>query len=83
MPEAFPNLVRRILPSATNETIATIQSLYQWPDAAPEQLAWKWTADAIFICHYLAIAEALDMSTRRYVMSIPPAYHGFDSLCKW
>ncbi|KEF60966.1 uncharacterized protein A1O9_02530 [Exophiala aquamarina CBS 119918] len=80
MPEGFPSLVRRILPSATDETIARIQALYQWPDAAPEQLAWQWTADAVFVCHSIAIAEALETSTRRYVMSIPPAYHGLDSL---
>jgi len=75
-------MVRMILPSATNETIARIQSLYQWPDTAPEQLAWQWTADAIFVCHNLAFAAALESSTRRYVMSIPPAYHGLDSRCK-
>ncbi|KAK5064979.1 hypothetical protein LTR84_000814 [Exophiala bonariae] len=78
MPEAFPELVRRILPSSTNEIISTIQSLYQWPDAAPEQLAWQWTADAVFACHSLALAKAANTSTRRYIMSIPPAYHGLD-----
>lgn len=82
MPEAFPSLVRRILPSTSNATIATIQSLYNYPLNLPEKLAWDWTGDAVFFCHALALAEKYKDITKRYVMSIPPAVHAQDLSCE-
>ncbi|KIX09168.1 uncharacterized protein Z518_00247 [Rhinocladiella mackenziei CBS 650.93] len=78
MPEAFPSLVRRILPSASNVTIATIHSFYRYPPSLPEKLAWDWTGDAVFFCHALAMIGKYGGRARKYVMSIPPAVHGQD-----
>jgi hypothetical protein len=80
MPEAFPSLVRRILPAAANATIAKIQALYTYPKNLPEKLAWDWTGDAVFFCHALTLA-AKYKDARRYIMSIPPAIHGQDTSC--
>lgn len=78
MPELFPSIVRRIIPSASNQTIANIESQYQYPTNHTEELAWEWTGDAVFFCHSYGIAEAMPNVTRRYIMTVPPATHGED-----
>lgn len=81
MPASFPSLVRRILPSASNATIAAIQSLYSYPLDLPEKLAWDWTSDAVFLCHTLALMKKYERIAKKYMMSIPPAIHGQDLSC--
>ena len=80
MPEAFGELVRRVLPTATNETIANIQSNYDFGDT-PEKLAWDWTMDMAFSCNAANVAAAFKDSARRYIFSVPPATHGQDLMC--
>lgn len=80
MPEAFGELVRRVLPTATNETIAEIQSNYQFGDT-PEKLAWDWTMDIVFSCNAANVAAAYRDVARRYIFSAPPATHGQDLMC--
>ncbi|KAJ6786238.1 hypothetical protein PWT90_04910 [Aphanocladium album] len=78
MPDAFPALVRRMLPDASNETIASIQSHYN--PQVPEQLAWDWTTDVVFACQAYNLANALPDRTNFFINSIPPAAHGQDLL---
>jgi carboxylesterase type B len=80
MPEAFPALVRRIMPGASNETIASIQAQYK--PLEPAQLAWDWTTDAIFACNDYNLANEFSQVSKRYIMSIPPAIHGQDVYCE-
>ncbi|KAL2106177.1 hypothetical protein VUR80DRAFT_7098 [Thermomyces stellatus] len=75
MPEAFGELVRRVLPTATNETIAEIQSHYDFGDI-PEKLAWDWTMDTVFSCNAANVAAAYKDAARRYIFSVEPATHG-------
>lgn len=82
MPAGFGSLVRRILPSASNATIATIQSLYNYSPELPEKLAWDWTGDAVFFCHALDLIKKHEISAKKYIMSIPPAVHGQDLSCE-
>lgn len=79
MPAAFPSLVRRMLPGASHETIASIQAKYH--PQVPAQLAWDWTTDAVFACPVYNLANALSDRTHFYINSIPPAAHGEDVLC--
>lgn len=76
MPQAFPDLVRKILPTANNATIATIQVHFPYPPGLPEELAWDWTTAIIFECNAYNLATAFKDRARRYIMSIPPATHG-------
>lgn len=78
MPAAFPSLVRKVLPGASNATLAQIQSLYSWPTGFPQQLAWDWTGDEVFFCPALSLAETYADRTYRYIMSVPPAVHAQD-----
>ena len=80
MPGAFGELVRRVLPTASNETIAEIQSHYDYGDK-PETLAWDWTTDMVFSCNSANLAAAYKDTTRRYIFSVPPAIHGQDLMC--
>lgn len=80
-PEHFPINVRQIMPHASDQVVSAIQSLYH-PET-PAQLAWDWTTDAIFSCNSYNLAKALPNKSRRYVMSTPPAVHGFDEWCKF
>ena len=82
MPQAFPDLVRRILPTASKATIAAIQAHFPYPLDLPEELAWDWTTAIIFECNAYNLATAYKDKTRRYIMSIPPAVHGEDMTCK-
>ncbi|KAJ3492194.1 hypothetical protein NLG97_g5451 [Lecanicillium saksenae] len=78
MPDAFPALVRRMLPGTSNETVAAIQNQYH--PHVPEQLAWDWTTDVVFACQAYNLANALPDRTNFYINSIPPAAHGQDIL---
>ena len=82
MPERFPRLARKLMPTATNETLAKLQALYQ-PLSEPAQLSWDWTTDAIFGCNAQNIAKAYGDRARRYIMSVPPATHGQDVFCEY
>ena len=81
MPDGFPSLARGILTSASNETIAALQAMYT-NLAEPAQLAWDWTTDIIFACNAYNLANAFSDRARRYIMSIPPAFHGMDISCE-
>ena len=81
MPEAFGALVRRVLPTATNKTIADIQSYYDF-GGTPEKLAWDWTLDILFACNAANLAAAYNTKSRRYIFSVPPSVHGQDLTCK-
>ncbi|KAH9984344.1 Alpha/Beta hydrolase protein [Xylariaceae sp. FL0662B] len=76
MPARFPVVVRMLMPTASNETIADIQSNYQ--PLVPNQLAWDWTTDVIFACNAYNLATALPKKSKRYIMSQPPGIHGQD-----
>ncbi|KAK2785070.1 hypothetical protein FQN53_007963 [Emmonsiellopsis sp. PD_33] len=78
MPEAFPELVRRILPGASNATITSIEARFPYPAGKPEEMAWDWTTAIVFECNVQNIAKAYKAKTHRYIMSIPPATHGQD-----
>jgi len=82
MPEAFPELVRKILPTASNATIASIEAHFPYPADRPEELAWDWTTAMIFECNAYNVAKAFKENTHRYIMSIPPAMHGQDVICE-
>lgn len=82
MPEAFPDLVRKILPAASDATITSIEEHFPYPADLPEELAWDWTTAIIFECNAYNVANAFKRKTHRYIMSIPPATHGQDVLCK-
>jgi len=82
MPARFPSLVRKILTSASNETVAGIEATYNSSLSEPAQLAWDWTTDVIFACNAYNIANAYENRTRRYILSTPPATHGMDLNCK-
>ncbi|KAF2185571.1 putative lipase 2 [Zopfia rhizophila CBS 207.26] len=76
MPEGFPALLRRILPTASNETIATIRAQYAYSE--PPQLTGDWTTDVIYGYNAYNVANAFRDRTRRYIMPIPPGTHGQD-----
>ncbi|KAK2776710.1 hypothetical protein FQN53_002502 [Emmonsiellopsis sp. PD_33] len=81
MPENFPTIVKRVFPSASNETIKRIQDLFPLKDdEPPEKLAWDWTTSVLFACTSENIARAYAKigKGRRYFLSAPPATHGFD-----
>lgn len=80
-PEYFAVLARRILPGASDETVAALQERY-WHPEEPGRLGRDWTTDVIWACNAYNIANALAGRTKRYVMSAAPAYHGQDMLCK-
>jgi hypothetical protein len=80
MPEAFPNLVRPVFPTASKETIERIASLFPYPPETPEKLAWDWLTAIVFACHSQSVANAYRNRARRYVLSVPPATHGYDAL---
>jgi hypothetical protein len=81
MPTNFPILVRQIFSTASNETIAHIQSHYDFADN-PAKLAWDWTTDVIFGCNAANLASAYQDRARRYIFSAPPAVHGQDMFCE-
>ena len=81
MPENFPSLVRQIFGTASNETVAHIQSSYDFADNTAK-LAWDWTTDVIFACNAANLASAYQESARRYIFSAPPAVHGQDLACE-
>ena len=82
MPEGFPFLVRQILPTASDKSIAYIQSHYNFTDN-PSKLAWDWSTDVIFGCNAANIASAYAKhdGARRYLFSAPPGIHGQDAYC--
>ena len=82
LPEYFPTMVRQILSTASNQTIAYIQSQYDFA-GNPAKLAWDWTTDVIFACNAANIATAYKNRARRYIFSVPPAVHGQDLYCKF
>lgn len=75
-------MVRQILSSESSETVAEIQSHYDFA-GNPAKLAWDWTTDVIFACNAANIAAAYANKTRRYIFSVPPAVHGQDGFCMW
>ena len=81
MPRRFPSLVRQIFRTASNRTIAEIESKYNFADN-PKKLAWDWTADVIFGFNAANIASAYRDCVRRYIFSVPPAIHGRDLSCE-
>jgi hypothetical protein len=83
MPQGFPDLVRINFPTASNKTVQRIQSLFPYPPELPEKLAWDWFTSITHACHSHSIAKAYGDKARRYVMTIPPATHGMDLLCKF
>jgi hypothetical protein len=80
LPEYFPTMVRQIMHTASDETVAAIQALYTWGDD-PAKLSWDWTTDIVFACPAYNIATAFKDRARRYMMSILPAIHGQDMFC--
>ncbi|KAF2684898.1 putative lipase 1 [Lentithecium fluviatile CBS 122367] len=78
MPSRFPELVRGNIPSASNESIARLQSMYNYPPELPEKLAWDYTTDIVFGCTASNIAAAYSDRARRFLFSVPPATHGLD-----
>lgn len=80
MPVAFPALVHRMLPGASDETILSLQEQYH--PRVPAQLAWDWTTDVVFACQAHNLANALPDRTHLFINSIPPAAHGDDISCK-
>ncbi|KAM3501949.1 hypothetical protein MY10362_005189 [Beauveria mimosiformis] len=78
MPAAFPGLVRRMLPGASNETILSLQAHYH--PRVPAQLAWDWTTDVVFACQAYNLANALPDRTNFFINSIGPGAHGQDVL---
>lgn len=83
MPAAFPQLVRRIFPGASNNTAAKIQSMYKYKPDLPQQLAWDWTTDAVFACAAFGLAKAMPEKAHVFLNSMPPATHGQDISCKF
>lgn len=81
MPEAFPELVRRILPGTSNATIASIEAHFPYPVDNPAQLAWDYSTAIVFECNAYNVAKAFKERAHRYIMTIPPATHGQDVLC--
>jgi hypothetical protein len=81
MPEAFPDLVRKVLPTASNSTIAAIEAHFPYPADNPAQLAWDYTTAMVFECNAYNVAKAFKEKAHRYIMTIPPATHGQDVLC--
>jgi len=81
MPEGFPDLVRLILHTASNTTVAEIKAHYEF-GSNPAKLAWDWVTDVIFACNANNIASAYRDRARRYIMSIPPAVHAMDVSCR-
>ncbi|CAM1506186.1 Fc.00g058270.m01.CDS01 [Cosmosporella sp. VM-42] len=77
LPEYFPTMVRQILQNASSDTVTEIQSQYHW-GSNPAKLAWDWTTDILFACNAYNFARAFPFRAYRYIMSIPPATHGFD-----
>lgn len=77
----FTQLVRRLVPGASETTIRRIRALYPYPDTQYQQVANDWTTDVAFGCNAQAIAQAYANITRRYVFSVPPATHGLDLNC--
>lgn len=82
MPQAFPELVRGILPTASNVTIASIEKHFPYLANLPATLAWDWTTAIVFECNVYNVAKAFRDRTRRYIMSTPPAIYGQDVACK-
>ncbi|KAB5583472.1 putative lipase 2, partial [Coniochaeta sp. 2T2.1] len=78
LPEYFPVMVRQILSTASNKTLAEIESCYDFDDN-PAKLAWDWTTDIIFACIAANIATAYQDRARRYIFNVPPAVHGQDT----
>lgn len=81
MPAAFPRLAREILTTASNETIDALESMYT-NLSEPAELAWDWTTDVIFACNAYNLAGAYSDRAKRYIMTLPPATHGEDLMCK-
>lgn len=82
MPARFPSIVRANIPNASNESIASLQSMYSSTPGLPEKLAWDYTTDIVFGCPAANIAAAYADKARRYLFSVPPAYHGADIACE-
>jgi carboxylesterase type B len=80
MPGYFPTLVRQILRTASNTTVAAIEAYYDFA-SNPAKLAWDWTTDVLFACNAHNVASAYQDRARRYIMSVPPATHGMDLSC--
>ncbi|KAH8898893.1 putative lipase 2 [Thozetella sp. PMI_491] len=78
MPGGFPDLVRQILSTASNDTVSQIEELYT-PYSDPAELAWDWTTDVIFARNCDNLANTFRNRTKRYIMTVPPATHGFDA----
>jgi hypothetical protein len=83
MPSRFPSIVRANLPNISNESIATLQSMYSYQRELPEKLAWDYTTDIVFGCSAANIVNAYAEIARRFLLSIPPATHGLDIACKY
>ena len=83
MPTRFPELVRANIPNVSNESIAKLQSLYTYPPQLPEQLAWDYVTDIVFGCSASNIAAAYVNRAKRFVFSVPPAFHGADLSCMY
>lgn len=81
MPKAFPALVRATAPNVSDEDIARIQALYNFPPELPQKLAWDWATDMTFACNAYHAANAYGNQAQRYAMSIPPGIHGLDMNC--
>lgn len=82
MPGRFPEIVRANMPGISNDSIADLQALYEYPAELPEKLAWDYTTDIVFGCSVAYIAGNNVERVRRYLFSIPPAFHGSDLACE-
>ena len=83
MPSRFSALVRANIPNASNESINALQSLYNYSPDLPQKLAWDYVTDIVFGCTVSNIAKAYRDRARRFLFSVPPAFHGQDMGCMY
>ena len=82
MPARFPIIVRANIPNISDANIAKLQAMYPYPAEMPGKLAQDYTTDIVFGCPAASVATAYKDMTKRYLFSIPPAYHGAEIACK-
>lgn len=77
----FAQLIRLLVPGASNHTVQHIRAMYPYPDSQLQAVADSWTTDVAFACNAQAAAKAYAQKTQRYVFSVLPAVHALDLTC--
>ncbi|PGH18205.1 hypothetical protein AJ79_00543 [Helicocarpus griseus UAMH5409] len=83
MPERFPDYFRMVFPGASDATVKRVQDMFAVKEGEPpEKLAWDWFTSVFFACNSWGVSSAYSNlgKARRYFLSAPPAFHGFDIL---